>query len=90
MFTSLHPQDRRLRAVHAMDALALHLGNTSGSCYGETCDPTCEMCDHGVHACIQRSCFTIGPKQCHCPELSSETLVAVGAVRALFPRRRRT
>jgi len=50
-------------------------------CYGHACDPTCNICNHALHTCEQRSCFSITiPASCHCPELSAETLIAAGAV----------
>ena len=39
------------------------------------------MCDRAVKQCIQRSCFSPDtPPACNCPELSPETLYALGAV----------
>ena len=62
-------------------ALAPSLSNASGACYGATCDAACEVCDHSVQRCLPRSCFSINvPARCHCPELSAETLIALGAV----------
>ena len=62
-------------------ALAPSLSNASGACYGATCDAACEVCDHSAQRCLPRSCFSINvPARCHCPELSAETLIALGAV----------
>lgn len=53
----------------------------TSSCYGEVCDPDCEVCDSALQRCVGRSCFSIEvPASCRCPELSAGTLVAVGAV----------
>ena len=56
------------------------------TCYGDICDMDCTRCDKEAKRCVRLPCFDISvPSQCDCPQLDSETLMMVGAVR-LYPR----
>ena len=52
-------------------------------CGNVTCDTACTTCDHHRGACVAKPCDAIVDlSHCPatCPQLSSETLLAVGAV----------
>lgn len=61
--------------------ISLPLANVT--CFKEICDNQCQRCDEYSQKCMPRPCFDVTvPSHCDCPRLSSETLVAVGAVSA--------
>jgi hypothetical protein len=58
------------------------VGAANNTCFGNPpCDPDCRHCDAYTHQCECLRWHINVPAKCKCPRLSSETLVAVGAVR---------
>ena len=61
------------------------VGAANNTCFGNPpCDPDCRHCDAYTHQCECLRWHINVPAKCKCPRLSSETLVAVGAVRRVL------